>query len=144
MFFTHLPAIPTCSVRCLAALKTSSINESFTPEDCGGFNPRIKPTEQTRALAPENFKTCQPIQQPARSLGQRQFLISGRSSPFSATYSRCRCIASEYHCSASATLGASRDTRLIASSASWNRSMLLSTHISKGVVVVPSSLYPRT
>ena len=32
----------------------------------------------------------------------------------------------------------------IASSVSWKRSMLFSTHMSNGVVVVPSSLYPRT
>src|ERR1017187_2205797 len=70
--------------------------------------------------------------------GQRQSRISGRSSPFSATYSLCRWMASEYHCSAASACAANRGTRRTASSDNWKRSMLLSTHISKGVVVVPS------
>src|SRR5579871_2158020 len=78
------------------------------------------------------------------SAGQRQLRISGRSSPFSETYSLCRWISSEYHCRVSDSCGASRGTRVTTSSVSWKRSMLLSTHMSKGVVVVPSSLYPRT
>src|ERR1035437_8218697 len=91
----------------------------------------------------DGFRNRQPYEPKATGPtagGQRQSRISGKSSPFSATYSLCRWIASEYYCSAASACAASRGTRRTASSDNWKRSMLLSTHISKGVVVVPSSL----
>ncbi len=80
---------------------------------------------------------------PCRS-GQAQSRTSGRSSPVRQTYTRCAASASRSASSARSPRAPSRGAARRAACARWNRSSRFSTHMSKGVVVVPSSMKPWT
>src|SRR4029450_2140173 len=71
-------------------------------------------------------------------------VISGMSPPYREMCSWCSMSLSRIACLAYAALGPSFGTRSITSLTKWKRSRSFSTHISNGVLVVPSSLYPRT
>src|SRR6266581_2768392 len=75
---------------------------------------------------------------------QHQSLTSGRSSPCSRVQAWCRARVSTICCRSHAALLPRPGTRSITSITRWNRSMSFITTMSNGVVVVPSSLYPRT
>src|SRR6185437_5562374 len=76
--------------------------------------------------------------------GQTQSRTSSMSSPCSCVYARWRSRSSLISCRRPAARSPSPGTRSITSITRWKRSMSLSMTMSKGVVVVPSSLYPRT
>src|SRR5438105_5267153 len=70
--------------------------------------------------------------------------ISGRSSMCSSTYLRWRSSARWHSSITAAAFAGLRRARFNASAARWNRLIWFSTVMSNGVVVVPSSRYPRT
>src|SRR5206468_1700499 len=73
-----------------------------------------------------------------------QVRISGGSSPSARVYARLRSRSSTMRCRSSAACEPRPGTRSITSMTRWKRSRSLSMTMSNGVVVVPSSLYPRT
>src|SRR5215467_2987310 len=75
---------------------------------------------------------------------QRQLVTSGRSSPWATMYCSCSASLPSKTCTAESPAIRRRGTRRMVSMESWNRSILLRTTMSNGVVVEPSSLYPRT
>ena len=77
-------------------------------------------------------------------LPQTHWVISGMSSPWATIQARCRALLSVISWRSTAARGPSPGTRSITSITRWNLSMSLSTSMSNGVVVVPSSRYPRT
>src|SRR5437764_8217719 len=79
-----------------------------------------------------------------RQPGQVQSRISAGSSPCSRPYARARSRVSIMSWRRWSAVPASCGRRSITSMTRWNRSRSLSMTMSKGVVVVPSSLYPRT
>src|SRR5690606_25733275 len=76
--------------------------------------------------------------------GHTHCATSGMSSPWSRVYWRARSRASIISWRSSAARAPSEGTRSITSITRWYRSRSLSMTMSNGVVVVPSSLYPRT
>src|SRR5438128_7900840 len=76
--------------------------------------------------------------------GHTQSRMSGESSPNSRVYCRWRSRSSSMSWRTWAAFERSPGTRSITSMTRWKRSRSLSITMSKGVVVVPSSLYPRT
>src|SRR5215813_5656407 len=76
--------------------------------------------------------------------GQAQLATSGRSSPCSLVQAQCLVRVSVICCRSHAAVRFSPGTRSMTSITRWNRSMLFMTTMSNGVVVVPSSMYPRT
>src|SRR5262249_13096803 len=76
--------------------------------------------------------------------GQAQFRMSGGSSPYSRPYARARRRLSIISWRRWSAVPAGGGSRAITSITRWKRSRSFSMTMSNGVVVVPSSLYPRT
>src|SRR5262249_38017510 len=107
----------------------------------GGRDDRVAPVKQAQLQA-----GCPGVDDKdvhAR-LGHAQLAIAGSSSPYSRVYARAASRASAICWRSVAARLPSEGTRSMTSMTRWKRSRSLSITMSNGVVVVPSSLYPRT
>src|SRR5581483_6209498 len=113
--------------------------------DAPGLGDVVRRGDQLVAVEDRELEAARPgVDDQDSQFGQTQFRTAGGSSPSTRVYARACTRSSSIRCRSEAACEPSDVTRSITSITRWKRSRSLSMTMSNGVVVVPSSLYPRT